>query len=93
MLTKNKIIYWLPRILSVCFILFLSVAEIDMPVLIIHGDDDQIVPIGASAQRSAKMLKNSTLKIYRGAPHGLSYTHQDKLNNDLLEFFKSKIDV
>jgi non-heme chloroperoxidase len=66
--------------------------KIEMPVLIIHGDDDQIVPIGASAQRSVKMLKNATLKIYRGAPHGLSYTHQEQLNDDLLKFLIPKDD-
>lgn len=63
--------------------------KINLPALVIHGDDDQIVPIGASSQCSAKLLKNSTLKIYRGAPHGLPYTHHDKINADLLEFFKS----
>jgi non-heme chloroperoxidase len=58
----------------------------DVPTLIIHGDDDQIVPIGASALRSSKLVKNSTLKIYPGAPHGLAYTHKDQLNADLLAF-------
>lgn len=64
--------------------------KIDIPVLIIHGDDDQIVPIGASSQSSAKMLKNATLKIYKGAPHGLTYTHQEKLHDDILAFVNSK---
>lgn len=62
--------------------------KIDVPTLIIHGDDDQIVPIGASALRSTALIKNATLKIYPGAPHGLSYTHQAKLNADLLAFLK-----
>lgn len=59
-----------------------------MPTLIIHGDDDQIVPIGASALLSSKLVKNSTLKIYPGAPHGLCSTLKDKVNADLLAFFK-----
>ena len=60
-----------------------------MPTLIIHGDDDQIVPIGASALRSSTMVKGSTLKIYPGAPHGLADTHKDQLNADLLAFLKA----
>ena len=63
--------------------------KFDVPTLIVHGDDDQIVPIGASALHSAKLVKNATLKIYAGAPHGLAYTHQDQLNNDLLAFLKT----
>jgi len=63
--------------------------KFDLPTLIIHGDDDQIVPIGAAALRSAKLIKNSTLKIYPGAPHGLADTHKDQLNNDLLAFLKA----
>lgn len=63
--------------------------KIDIPCLIIHGDDDQIVPIGASALCSAKLVKNSILKIYKGAPHGITHTHKDKLNDDLLAFIKS----
>ncbi|MGH6859839.1 MAG: alpha/beta fold hydrolase [Phyllobacterium sp.] len=61
----------------------------DIPTLIIHGDDDQIVPIGASAQKSAKLIKDATLKIYPGAPHGLATTHKDQLNQDLLAFAKA----
>ena len=53
------------------------------------GDDDQIVPIGAAALRSSKLVKNATLKIYAGAPHGLAYTHKDQLNADLLAFLKT----
>lgn len=60
--------------------------KFDMPTLIIHGDDDQIVPIRASAHASAKLIKNATLKIYAGAPHGLADTHKDRLNADLLAF-------
>jgi len=63
--------------------------KFDVPTLIIHGDDDQIVPIGASARLSSKMIKNSTLKVYPGAPHGLPSTHKDQVNTDLLAFFKA----
>jgi non-heme chloroperoxidase len=63
--------------------------KFDVPTLIIHGDDDQIVPIGAAALRSVKLIKNATLKIYAGAPHGLAYTHKDQLNADLLAFLKA----
>ena len=63
--------------------------KFDVPTLILHGDDDQIVPIGAAALRSAKLVANATLKICPGAPHGLIYTHQDRLNADLLAFLKA----
>jgi non-heme chloroperoxidase len=63
--------------------------KIDVPTLIIHGDDDQIVPIQASALKSSKLVKNADLKIYKGAPHGLCTTHKEKVNADLLEFIKS----
>lgn len=62
---------------------------IDRPMLIIHGSDDQIVPIDDSALISAKRVKNATLKIYQGAPHGLFATNQDELNADLLAFAKA----
>jgi len=62
--------------------------KIDVPTLIVHGDDDQIVPIGTSALLSSKIVRNATLKIYAGAPHGLATTHQDQLNADLLAFIK-----
>jgi non-heme chloroperoxidase len=62
--------------------------QFDVPTLIIHGDDDQIVPIGAAALRSSKLVRNATLKIYAGAPHGLAATHRDQLSADLLEFIK-----
>jgi non-heme chloroperoxidase len=62
--------------------------KFDVPTLIIHGDDDQIVPIGASALLAAKIVKGATLKIYPGAPHGLPATHKEQVNADLLEFFQ-----
>jgi len=62
---------------------------IDVPTLILHGDDDQIVPIGNSAQVAAKLIKNAKLKIYQGAPHGMCATLKDRVNADLLEFIKS----
>ena len=64
--------------------------KFDVPTLILHGDDDQIVPIGAAALASSKLVKNSTLKIYAGAPHGLTETHKDQLNADLLSFLKAE---
>ncbi len=60
--------------------------KIDVPTLIVHGDDDQIVPLVASALLSSKIVKDATLKIYKGAPHGLATTMADKLNADLLGF-------
>ncbi|WP_310569733.1 alpha/beta hydrolase [Gemmatimonas sp.] len=57
-----------------------------MPTLIVHGDDDQVVPIGAAGLASAKLVKGSTLKVYPGAPHGLTDTHKAQLNADLLAF-------
>jgi non-heme chloroperoxidase len=62
--------------------------KIDVPTLILHGDDDQIVPIGASAMLSSKLVKGSTLKIYPGFDHGMCTTHKDRMNADLLAFFK-----
>ena len=61
----------------------------DPSTLIIHGDDDQIVPIGAAALNSAKLVKNAILKTYPGAPHGLADTHKDQLNADLLAFLNT----
>jgi non-heme chloroperoxidase len=58
----------------------------DVPTLIIHGDDDQIVPIGASAHLSSKLVPDAVLKVYPGAPHGLCTTEKNKVNQDLLEF-------
>jgi non-heme chloroperoxidase len=60
----------------------------DVPTLIVHGDDDQIVPIGASAHQSSKLVKGAVLKVYEGAPHGLTATHRDRLNADLLDFLR-----
>jgi len=62
--------------------------RLGVPTLVIHGDDDQIVPIAASALRTAKIVKNATLKVYRGAPHGLVTTHQEQFNADVLSFLK-----
>ena len=63
-----------------------DLTKIDVPALIVHGDADQIVPIGAAAMMSAKIIPGATLKVYPGAPHGLPTTHQDKFNTDLLAF-------
>jgi non-heme chloroperoxidase len=60
-----------------------------VPTLILHGDDDQIVPIGAAAMLSSKLIKNAHLKVYKGSPHGMCTTEKDKINADLLEFLKS----
>jgi len=62
--------------------------KIDVPTLFIHGDDDQIVPIGSSALMASKIVKGATLKIYPGAPHGLTATHRDQFNADLLAFLR-----
>jgi non-heme chloroperoxidase len=63
--------------------------KVDVPTLIMHGDDDQIVPIGASAMLSSRIVKGSTLKIYPGASHGLCSTHKDQVNADLLAFVQA----
>jgi non-heme chloroperoxidase len=63
--------------------------RIDVPTLIIHGDDDQIVPIVASAMKSSKLIKDAQLKVYPGAPHGISTTHKDEFNADLLAFLRA----
>jgi len=62
--------------------------KIDVPTLVIHGDDDQIVPIGAAGLLSAKLVKNATLKVYPGGAHGLPDTAKDQINADLLAFIK-----
>lgn len=62
--------------------------KIDVPTLIIHGDDDQIVPIATTSMFAVKLIKNATLKVYPGGPHGLAVTHKDQLNDDLLAFIK-----
>jgi non-heme chloroperoxidase len=69
--------------------LTMDLQAIDVPTLIIHGDDDQIVPIGASAQKSSKIVKGAQLKVYPGAPHGLTSTMKDKFQADLLAFITS----
>ncbi|MFC1458168.1 alpha/beta fold hydrolase [Microvirga arabica] len=61
---------------------------ISVPTLVMHGDDDQIVPIADSALKSVKLLKNGTLKVYKGYPHGMLTTHADVINPDLLAFVK-----
>ena len=63
--------------------------KFDVPTLILHGDDDQIVPIGASAMLSSKLIKGATLKVYPGAPHGMCSTLKDQVNDDLLAFCKT----
>jgi non-heme chloroperoxidase len=62
--------------------------KIDVPTLVLHGDDDQIVPMGASAMLSSKLVKNATLKVYQGAPHGMCTTLKDRVNEDLLAFIR-----
>jgi len=62
--------------------------KFDVPTLVIHGDDDQIVPIDSSGKASAKLIKNAQLLVYPGAPHGLADTHKDRLNQDLLNFLQ-----
>jgi len=63
--------------------------KFDVPTLVLHGDDDQIVPITDSALLSSKLIKNATLKVYQGAPHGMCTTLKDRVNEDLLAFIKS----
>jgi non-heme chloroperoxidase len=65
-----------------------DLSKLDVPTLILHGEDDQIVPIGASAMQSSKLIQNSTLKVYPGAPHGMCSTHKDQINADLLAFLR-----
>ena len=62
----------------------------DIPTLVIHGDDDQIVPIAISGNRTSKMIKNAVYKVYKDAPHGLMSTHQQEFNADLLEFARQR---
>ncbi len=63
--------------------------KMDVPTLVIHGEDDQVVPIADAGMLSAKLVPNATLKVYPGAPHGLPDTHKDQLNADLLAFLKA----
>jgi len=69
---------------------FDDVKKFDVPTLVIHGDDDQIVPINITGLRSSRMIKDATLKIYKGAPHGLMTTHKEQFNTDLLEFTRQQ---
>ena len=66
-----------------------DLGKFDMPTLVVHGDDDQVVPIGASALSSSRLVRHATLKIYPGAPHGLVDTHKARLCADLLDFLRS----
>ena len=63
--------------------------QIDVPVLVMHGDDDQIVPIADAALLSVRLLKNGTLKVYPGFPHGMCSTHPEVVNQDILAFIKA----
>ena len=63
--------------------------KIDVPTLVLHGDDDQIVPIQSAALKSVKLLRNGTLKIYPGAPHGLTGAHEREFDDDLMAFIKN----
>ena len=63
--------------------------SIDVPTLVMHGDDDQVVPIADSSLKTIKLLKNGTLKAYPGYPHGMCTTHADVINKDLLEFISA----
>ncbi len=66
-----------------------DLAKFDVPTLVIHGDDDQVVPIDVGGRASAARIKGAVLKVYPGAPHGITDTHKDQLNHDLLEFLRS----
>jgi non-heme chloroperoxidase len=63
--------------------------SIDAPVVIMHGEDDQIVPIADSARLATKLVKQGTLKVYPGLPHGMCTTHAERINSDLLGFIKA----
>ena len=67
-----------------------DLTRIDVPTLVLHGDDDQIVPIADSALLSSKIIKNAKLVVYKGAPHGMCTTLKDRVNNELLAFFKGE---
>jgi non-heme chloroperoxidase len=70
-----------------------DLAKFDVPTLVVHGGDDQIVPAGAAGIASAKLIKGAVLKLYEGAPHGLAVTHRDRLNADLLAFVAARHDL
>ncbi len=92
--------FWLQGIMAglpACYFCIKAFSETDLtedlkkmnvPTLILHGDDDQIVPIAASALLSAKIVSGATLKVYPGAPHGMCTTHKDQVNADLLAFIQ-----
>jgi non-heme chloroperoxidase len=63
--------------------------QISVPTLVMHGDDDQVVPIADSALRSIKMLRHGTLKVYKGYPHGMATTHSKEINADILAFIEA----
>jgi pimeloyl-ACP methyl ester carboxylesterase len=65
-----------------------DIKKFDMPVLIVHGEDDAFVPFSATARQAAELIPNSVLKVYENAPHGLLFTHKDRLNDDLLTFLR-----
>jgi non-heme chloroperoxidase len=93
--------FWLQGMMAgfpACYFCVKAFSETDMtedlkkmsvPTLILHGDDDQIVPIADSAMLSAKLVKGATLKVIKGAPHGMCTTHKDQVNEDLLAFIKA----
>lgn len=66
-----------------------DLAKIDVPTLVLHGEDDQIVPVKDSARKSAQLIENARDIYYAGAPHGITATHQDRVNADLLAFLQS----
>lgn len=63
--------------------------KVDVPTLVIHGDDDQVVPFEVGGRKSAERIAGAQLNVYPGAPHGITDTHKDQLNHDLLEFLES----
>ena len=67
-----------------------DMAKIDVPTLVIHGSNDQVVPFESTGKVAAEMIRNAELKVYDNAPHGFAVTHQDQLNNDLLAFLQSR---
>lgn len=64
-------------------------SSVNVPTLIIHGNDDKIVPIDLTSKKASEAIANNTYIVYEGAPHGLFYTERDKLNDDLLDFLNS----
>jgi pimeloyl-ACP methyl ester carboxylesterase len=87
----------LPRATQQCALSFANtdfradVESIQVPTLIIHGDNDQTVPIASSSERTAKMINGAQYKVYEGAPHGLFYTHRQRLNQDLIDFCRESV--